>query len=58
MPAVSIGGADGWTLTDLFENIYLRTAGPEKYDQLATHKIKWTDPSVKDGAQHDGEDRR
>ena len=23
----SVAGADGWTLTDLFENIYLRTAG-------------------------------
>jgi ABC-type glycerol-3-phosphate transport system substrate-binding protein len=46
-PAYSIGGADGWTLTDLFENIYLRTAGPEKYDQLAEHEIKWTDASVK-----------
>jgi multiple sugar transport system substrate-binding protein/alpha-glucoside transport system substrate-binding protein len=46
-PAVSIGGADGWTLTDWFENIYLSQAGPEKYDQLAAHKIKWTDPSVK-----------
>ena len=44
----SIGGADGWTLTDLFENIYLRSAGPEKYDQLATHDIPWTDQSVKD----------
>jgi ABC-type glycerol-3-phosphate transport system substrate-binding protein len=46
-PAVSIGGADGWTLTDWFENVYLSQAGPEKYDQLAQHKIKWTDPSVK-----------
>src|SRR4051812_8170424 len=46
-PAYSIGGADGWTLTDLFENIYLRQAGPAKYDQLSTHAIKWTDPSVK-----------
>jgi alpha-glucoside transport system substrate-binding protein len=45
-PAYSIGGADGWTLTDLFENIYLRTFGPAKYEQLAEHKIKWTDPSV------------
>ncbi|MFH8516473.1 ABC transporter substrate-binding protein [Streptomyces gelaticus] len=45
---VSVGGADGWTLTDWFENIYLSQAGPEKYDQLAQHKIKWTDPSVKD----------
>ena len=47
-PAYSIAGGDGWTLTDLFENIYLRQAGPEKYDQLAAHEIKWTDASVKD----------
>ena len=47
-PAYSIGGSDGWTLTDLFENIYLRTAGADKYDQLATHDIPWTDQSVKD----------
>ena len=47
VPAYSIGGADGWTLTDLFENIYLRSAGPEKYDQLTNHEIPWTDPSVK-----------
>jgi len=46
VPAYSIGGADGWTLTDLFENIYLRQAGADKYDQLTTHSIKWTDPSV------------
>ncbi|MBA2806574.1 carbohydrate ABC transporter substrate-binding protein [Streptomyces sp. KM273126] len=45
-PAISVGGADGWTLTDWFENVYLSQAGPEKYDQLAEHKIKWTDPSV------------
>ncbi|MFJ7136089.1 ABC transporter substrate-binding protein [Streptomyces fungicidicus] len=44
----SVGGADGWTLTDWFENIYLSQAGPEKYDQLARHEIKWTDPSVKE----------
>jgi alpha-glucoside transport system substrate-binding protein len=43
---VSVGGADGWTLTDWFENIYLSQAGPAKYDQLAKHEIKWTDPSV------------
>jgi alpha-glucoside transport system substrate-binding protein len=47
LPAYSIGGADGWTLTDLMENLYLRIAGPAKYDQLATHKITWTDPTVK-----------
>jgi hypothetical protein len=46
-PAYSIGGADGWTLTDLFENIYLRTYGTAKYNALSAHKIKWTDSSVK-----------
>ncbi|MCF3962245.1 ABC transporter substrate-binding protein [Streptomyces fuscigenes] len=44
---LSVGGADGWTLTDWFENVYLSQAGPEKYDQLGKHAIKWTDPSVK-----------
>ncbi|MQY15742.1 hypothetical protein SRB5_59320 [Streptomyces sp. RB5] len=45
---VAVGGADGWTLTDWFENVYLSQAGPEMYDKLAKHEIKWTDPSVKD----------
>jgi alpha-glucoside transport system substrate-binding protein len=34
---VSVGGADGWTLTDWFENAY-----------LTNHTIKWTDQTVKD----------
>jgi alpha-glucoside transport system substrate-binding protein len=45
--AYSIAGADGWTLADLFENVYLRQAGPKRYDLLAEHKLRWTDPSVK-----------
>jgi alpha-glucoside transport system substrate-binding protein len=49
--AYSIGAADGWTLTDLFENIYLRTAGAAKYDLLSKHKLKWTDASVKTALQ-------
>ena len=48
IPAFSLAGADGWTLTDLFENVYIRTAGVEMYDQLAAHEIPWTDQSVKD----------
>jgi alpha-glucoside transport system substrate-binding protein len=48
IPAYAIGGSDGWPLTDLFENIYLRQAGPAKYDQLSKHQIKWTDASVKE----------
>ena len=51
---ISVGGADGWTLTDQFENIYLATAGPEKYDQLARHEIPWTDRVGEDRAHHDG----
>jgi hypothetical protein len=46
-PAYSMCGASGWTLTDLFENIYLRTFGPAKYQALSDHKVKWTDASVK-----------
>jgi alpha-glucoside transport system substrate-binding protein len=52
---VSVGGADGWTLTDWFENIYLSQAGPEKYDQLAAHEIEWTDESVRDALATLGE---
>ena len=44
----SVGVDVGWPITDLFENIYIRSAGPEKYDQLAKHEIPWTDQSVKD----------
>ncbi|MET8678464.1 ABC transporter substrate-binding protein [Streptomyces sp. NPDC004647] len=46
LPAFSVAGQDGWTLTDWFENVYLAQAGPKNYDKLATHEIKWTDPTV------------
>ena len=44
----SVGVDVGWPISDLFENVYIRTAGAEKYDQLARHEIPWTDQSVKD----------
>jgi ABC-type Fe3+ transport system substrate-binding protein len=44
----AIDGASGWVLSDWFENIYIRVAGPEGYDQLTTHEIQWTDQTVKD----------
>jgi ABC-type glycerol-3-phosphate transport system substrate-binding protein len=47
MPAFAVGGRDGWTLADWFSNLYLRLAGPQRYDLLAAHKIPWTDTSVK-----------
>ncbi|MFJ1808147.1 MULTISPECIES: ABC transporter substrate-binding protein [unclassified Streptomyces] len=48
LAAFSVAGQDGWTLTDWFENVYLSQAGPEKYDALAAHELKWTDRSVVD----------
>ncbi|MFD3841668.1 ABC transporter substrate-binding protein [Streptomyces sp. NPDC058642] len=48
LAAFSVAGQDGWTLTDWFENVYLSQAGPEKYDALAAHQLKWTDQSVID----------
>jgi alpha-glucoside transport system substrate-binding protein len=47
--------ADAWPLTDLFENIYLQTAGPEMYDQLSNHEIKWTDQTVVEALNTMGE---
>ena len=44
----SVGVDVGWPISDIFENVYIRSAGPEKYDQLAKHEIPWTDQSVKD----------
>jgi len=46
VPAFAVGGGNGWTLADWFSNLYLRLAGPGRYDLLAAHKIRWTDPSV------------
>ncbi|HYW85972.1 MAG TPA: hypothetical protein VFB30_22160, partial [Spirochaetia bacterium] len=44
---LSIGGQDGWTLTDWFENIYVRMVGADTYNKLhVTHEVKWTDPTV------------
>ena len=58
VPPYSIGGADGWTLTDLFENIYLRRRGPEKYDQLADARDPVDRPVGQGRAGDDGADRR
>ena len=44
----ALGAKDSWTLTDWFENIYARTAGAEKYNQLFSGELDFTDQSVKD----------
>jgi ABC-type glycerol-3-phosphate transport system substrate-binding protein len=44
---LSIGAADGWVLTDWFENVYLQVAGVELYDRLSRHEIPWDHESVR-----------
>lgn len=39
-------GSTGWPATDWMEDIMLRTAGPEVYDQWRTHEIPFNDPAV------------
>lgn len=41
------GAASGWPATDWIEDIMLRTAGAETYDQWYQHEIAWTDPAVR-----------
>lgn len=48
-------GSTGWPATDWMEDIMLRTAGPETYDQWVTHEIPFNDPSVKAAAETFGE---
>jgi alpha-glucoside transport system substrate-binding protein len=47
--AVGAQGRDNsWTLTDWFENIYARQAGPDMYTQLFNGELPFNDQSVKD----------
>ncbi len=49
------GAASGWPATDWIEDIMLRTAGPELYDQWRRHEIPWTHPSVQNAWETFGE---
>jgi alpha-glucoside transport system substrate-binding protein len=40
------GDATGWPGTDWLEEVMLRTAGPDVYDQWIAHKIPFNDPQV------------
>jgi alpha-glucoside transport system substrate-binding protein len=44
--AWAVGAGDWFTLTDWFENIYIRTEGQWKYDALFAGKLPFDDPSV------------
>jgi alpha-glucoside transport system substrate-binding protein len=39
-------GSTGWPATDWMEDIMLRTAGPDVYDQWVSHEIPFDDPAV------------
>jgi len=36
----------GWPVADMWQNVYLKTAGAAAYNKLASHATKWTDPTV------------
>lgn len=42
----AVGAGDWFTLTDWFENIYVRSEGPWKYDGLFAGRLPFDDPSV------------
>jgi alpha-glucoside transport system substrate-binding protein len=48
-------GSTGWPATDWMEDIMLRTAGPDVYDQWVAHEIPFDDPAVKAAAETFGE---
>ena len=52
---VESGDATGWHGTDFIEDVVLRTAGPEVYDQWATHEIPFNDPAIVDAFDKAGE---
>ncbi|AEG45531.1 ABC transporter substrate-binding protein [Isoptericola variabilis] len=52
---VESGDATGWPATDWIEDVVLRTAGPEVYDQWYTHEIPFNDPQIVDAFETAGE---
>ena len=44
---LGLGAKDSWTLTDWFEEVYLRQNGPDAYKKLFSPSGDWTDPTVK-----------
>ncbi|KGE71240.1 ABC transporter substrate-binding protein [Spirochaeta lutea] len=45
------GAATGWVATDWMEDIMLRTAGPDVYDQWVNHEIPFNHPAVQRAAE-------
>lgn len=51
---IASGDATGWVGSDWVEDIILRTAGPEVYDQWVSHKIPFNSPPVKKAFEYFG----
>jgi alpha-glucoside transport system substrate-binding protein len=49
------GGDSGWPATDWMEDIMLRTAGGDVYDQWWQHEIPFNDPAVRTAGERFGE---
>ncbi|NEQ54346.1 MAG: carbohydrate ABC transporter substrate-binding protein [Leptolyngbya sp. SIO3F4] len=52
---IESGEASGWVGTDWVEDILLRTAGPDIYDQWVAHEIPFNSPPVKEAVETFGE---
>jgi alpha-glucoside transport system substrate-binding protein len=52
---IESGASTGWVGTDWIEDIMLRTAGPDVYDQWVTHEIPFTAPEVANAFAQFGE---
>jgi alpha-glucoside transport system substrate-binding protein len=44
--SIEHGDASGWVATDWLEDIVLRTAGADVYDQWVAHEIPFNDPAI------------
>ena len=52
---VESGAASGWPGTDWIEDIVLRQAGADVYNQWWQGKVKWSDPAIKSAFQTFGQ---
>ncbi|WP_298458659.1 ABC transporter substrate-binding protein [uncultured Cellulomonas sp.] len=52
---IASGDATGWPMTDWLEDVVLRTAGTDVYDQWYTHEIPFNDPAIVSALETTGE---
>jgi alpha-glucoside transport system substrate-binding protein len=52
---IGSGDATGWPATDWLEDVVLRTAGPDVYDQWVAHEIPFNDPQIVSALDRVGE---